>query len=75
MDSRNLTHKQACYLLTDVGRMLHYLNALCGRMQQLRWPLEDPVCREAMEAREAMQRLYTAAQGAGQPAPKPLRDE
>ena len=46
-----------------------------ARIQQLRWPPDNPVCRDAIEARTAMQRLYTAVQGAGQPAPKPLSDE
>lgn len=75
MDSRNLTDRQVRHLLSDVQGMLHYLSALESRMQQLRFPDNDPVWRETEAARIAMQRLFHAAQGAGQPVPKPLRDE
>jgi hypothetical protein len=70
VDSTHLTRQQAEKLAANLGRMLRYVNKLCGRMQQLRFPLEDPVCREALRARSAIQGLYTAALAAGQPPVK-----
>lgn len=70
MDSSHLTRQQAERLRADIARQLVYLNKLCARMQSLRWPLDDPVCREALQARNAVQALYVAALGAGQ-RPKP----
>ncbi len=53
-------------LREQVRRQLRYLNRLCGRLQTLRFPLEDPLCREALRARDAVQGLYTAALASGQ---------
>jgi hypothetical protein len=75
MDSRNLTDRQVRRLMADVGGMLRYLHDLQSRMQQLRFPEGDPLAEAADKARAAMQNLYCAAQGAGQPPKKPLRDE
>ena len=66
MDSTHLTRQQADKLRADIRRQLAYLNKLAARMQALRWPLDDPVCREALRARDAVQSLYTAALGARQ---------
>jgi hypothetical protein len=66
MDSSNLTRLQVDRLCADVRRQLRYLNKLCARIQQLRFPLDDPLCREVLRARDAVQSLYTAALGAGQ---------
>jgi len=61
MDSRTLTPAQADKLRAIVARQLDYLNRLCGRMHEQRWPLEDVLCREALRARDAVQRLSDAA--------------
>jgi hypothetical protein len=47
-------------LKEEIGRQLQYLNRLCARMQSLRWPVDDPVCRAATTARNALQDLYSA---------------
>ena len=60
MDSTRLRPEQIATLRAQVGRQLGYLNKLCARMQQLRFPLEDPVCREALRARSQLQSLYDA---------------
>jgi hypothetical protein len=60
MDSTQLRPEQIARLRSDIGRQLGYLNKLCGRMQKLRFPLDDPVCREALRAREKVQRLSDA---------------
>ena len=52
-------------LREQVRRQLRYLNKLCARLQTLRFPLEDPLCREALRARDAVQGLYTAALASG----------
>jgi hypothetical protein len=75
VDSKSLTDRQVRHLLADISGMLQYLNALLDRMQQLRFPAGDPLAEHAEKARAAMQNLYMAAQGAGQPVKKPLREE
>lgn len=66
MDSSNLTPEQADQLRQVIGRQLRYLNKLCGRMQIKGWPLDDPICAASLSARDAIQKLFTACQGAGQ---------
>ncbi len=61
MDSSHLTTEQIARLRAVLGRELRYLNNLCGRMQALRFPPEDRLCRAAHRARDAAQDLYTAA--------------
>jgi hypothetical protein len=68
VDSSNLTPEQAARLQQAIREQLDYLNRLCTRMQQQRWPNEDPVCRDALAARLAIQQLHTSCKGAG---PKP----
>lgn len=65
MDSGQLTPEQANRLRETVARHLRFLNKLCGRMQQLGFPLDDPLCRAAQEARSRVQDLHTAAHYAG----------
>ena len=38
---------------------MRFLNKLCARMQKLRWPVEDQVCRDGLRARDAVQDLAT----------------
>lgn len=65
MDSSHLTSRQAEQLGATLRRQLTYLNKLCGRLQLLRFPLDDPLCREALRARDAIQALYDATAAAG----------
>jgi hypothetical protein len=58
MDSTRLRPEQLAKLRAQISRQLEYLNKLCARMQTLRFPLEDPVCREALRARSHVQALY-----------------
>ena len=44
----------------QIGRQLRYHNRLCARMQRLGWPLDDPIVREGLRVRDALQDLYTA---------------
>jgi hypothetical protein len=74
MDSQNLTRWQVRHLCADLADMVRYLNALCGKLQQLRFPENDPIDRHARAARAALQNLFDAARTAGQPEPKPLRE-
>lgn len=61
MDSSHLSTEQVVALRAVVGRELRYLNKLCARMQVLRFPPDDALCRAAQRARDALQDLYTAA--------------
>ena len=65
MDSTDLSAQQAKRLRETIARHLRFLNKLCGRMQQLGFPLDDPLCRAAQEARTRVQDLHTAAHYAG----------
>lgn len=65
VDSSDLTPEQVERLRATVGRQLRFLNKLCARMQKLRWPVEDQVCRDGLRARDAVQDLYTALHYAG----------
>ncbi|HEY8747116.1 MAG TPA: hypothetical protein VIM11_04025 [Tepidisphaeraceae bacterium] len=70
MDSRTIQAAQADKLRAEVKRQLDYLNKLCERMQKQHWPLEDPVFAKALDARGAIQDLYTASLGAGPHTPR-----
>jgi hypothetical protein len=48
-----------------VARDLRFLNRVCARMQQLRFPVNDPLWREAQRARNAMQNLLSVVQYSG----------
>lgn len=61
MNCKDLTPQQAERLKTVVARELRFLNRLCARMQQLQFPLDDPVWLAASAARNAVQDLHTAA--------------
>jgi len=63
--SDDLTPGQAERLKATLGRHLRFLNRLCGRMQQLQFPLDDPLWQAAAAARNAAQDVYTAAHYAG----------
>jgi hypothetical protein len=65
VDSSHLTPDQVARLRLTLGRELRYLNNLCGRMQTLRFPPDDGLCRAAQRARDALQDLYTAAHYCG----------
>ncbi|HWE01891.1 MAG TPA: hypothetical protein VG326_05725 [Tepidisphaeraceae bacterium] len=65
MNSSHLHPEQVVRLRAAVGRELRYLNNLCGRMQTLRFPPDDPLCRAAHRARDALQDLYTASHYCG----------
>ena len=65
VDSSHLQPEQIAQLRRVVGRDLRFLNNLCARMQSLRFPVDDPLCRAALTARDAMQDLYTASHYAG----------
>ena len=75
MDSSSLKPHQVDNLRQHVRRELRYLSALCSRMQQLRFPNDDPLCRAALDAHAAMERLHMACQsaeaGAAARAPRP----
>lgn len=60
MTSADLTPEQAQRLRLAIARQLRYLNRLCGRLQSLRFPVEDPLCAAALRARNAMQDLHVA---------------
>ncbi|HSZ55432.1 MAG TPA: hypothetical protein VK797_07220, partial [Tepidisphaeraceae bacterium] len=65
VDSTNLNPEQVKKLCDELARQLHYLNKLCGRMQILRFPDDDPVWREATRWNR-LQDLFDAARLAGQ---------
>jgi len=73
MDSTRLATEQADRLHARVGEMLRYLNRLCDRMQYLRFPVDDPLWREAISARDAVRGLSvmshyaTCEHGVGRP--------
>jgi hypothetical protein len=69
VDSSLLKAEQIEAMVRVFGRHLRYLNKLVGRMQKLRFPDDDPLWREAYAAKQAAQRVFDAAQFAGQ---KPL---
>lgn len=60
MDSDHLTNEQVDKLRDAIGRQLRYLNKLCGRVQRLGFPLDDPLCFAALAARDRVQDLYAA---------------
>src|SRR5579872_2446920 len=66
MDSSHLKPEQIEAMVRVFGRHLRYLNNLCARMQKLRFPDDDPLCREAQTARAAAQRVFDAARFSGQ---------
>jgi len=65
VNSDDLTPEQAERLKAVASRYLRFLNRLCGRMQQLQFPLDDPLWLAATSARNAAQDLHTAAHYAG----------
>jgi hypothetical protein len=65
VDSSNLKPAQLERLQAALRRQLAYLNKLCGRIQKLPWPIDDPLGRAMMRARDAVQELYTATMGTG----------
>ncbi len=65
MNSADLEREQAARLVERVRLQLVYLNKLCARIQKLRWPIDDPLSRAALTARNASQDLLTAARYAG----------
>jgi hypothetical protein len=65
MPSAHLTEEQRAKLVAQLRRHLDYLNRLNTRIVKKRWPLEDPLCTNAILARRAMQALYDAARLSG----------
>jgi hypothetical protein len=65
MKPSDLPPEKIAKLREQIGRQLRYHNRLCARMQRLGWPLDDPIVREGMRARDALQDLYTATHYAG----------
>ncbi len=65
VDSSHLTAEQVAKLQLTLARDLRYLNNLCARMQTLRFPPDDALCRAAHRARDAMQDLHTAVHYCG----------
>ena len=63
--SKDLTPEQSERLKQILGRQLRFLNKLVARMQQLQYPLDDPLWVAAIAARNAAQDLHTAAHYAG----------
>lgn len=61
MHSTHLTRQQADRLRLQVAARLPWLTRLIDRMQQRRFPPDDPVFIAALRAREAMQDLHVAA--------------
>jgi hypothetical protein len=57
MDSSSLKKEQRQKLAASTHRMLMFLNNLCGRMQRLHFPADDPLCVAAERARAAIQTL------------------
>src|SRR5207237_7697457 len=58
MIAEQLTHEQVDRLTNQIGQHLRYLNRLCKRMDRTHWPVDDPLRRRAIDARNAMQALY-----------------
>jgi acyl transferase domain-containing protein len=65
MTSADLNPEQAQALARALARQLRYLNRLCSRMQRLRWAADERMCVLATEARNAVQKLHTAAASIG----------
>lgn len=65
VNSSDLQPEQAARLVESIRRQLVYHNNLCARIQSLQWPVDDPVNRAALVARNALQDLLTAARYAG----------
>ncbi len=61
MNSDDLTPAQAERLKAVLGRHLRFLNRLVTRMQQLQFPLDDPLWVATVAARDKAQDLLTAA--------------
>ena len=61
MERKHLTPEQAERLCQAVARRLRFFNRLCGRMNELHFPPDDPVYRAAHAARDAAQDLHVAA--------------
>ena len=58
----------------EIGRQLRYLNKLCGRMQRMTFPVDDPLSQRATDARNAVQSLYGEVLTSGRVSPKnPMR--
>jgi hypothetical protein len=74
MKSSDLPPEKIARFREQIARQLRYHNRLCARMQRLGWPLDDPIVREGLRVRDALQDLYTAthyvvcATGVGRPA-------
>jgi len=60
-----MTPEQSERLKEILGRQLRFLNKLVARMQQLQYPLDDPLWVSAIAARNAAQDVLTAAHYAG----------
>ena len=65
MTSKDMTPEQSERLKEILARHLRFLNRLVGRMQQLQYPLDDPLWVAAIAARNTAQDLHTAAHYAG----------
>jgi len=61
MGSEHLTHEQRTAFVAQLRCHLDYFNRLNTRIVKKRWPLEDPLCAKALEARRAVQDLYDVA--------------
>lgn len=77
MTSRDLTPEQARAMHDAVRERTNYLEAMIARMDELKWPDDDPVLRATVAARDAMHRLagvylwpLVRREGLGTPPPK-----
>ena len=63
MNSAGLTAQQAARIAAAIRRRRHYLDCLCGRMQQRWFPANDPLKLAGENALAAMKRLEEVAEG------------
>lgn len=59
MDAAELTRQQLDALTMRLGPMLGYLQGMQARMQQRKFPADDPLAKSTAEAIEKVQSLLT----------------
>lgn len=68
MTGEDLTAAQLEAFTAQVMRQLRYHNRVIARMERLGWSVNDPLWREALRVRDALQGLRMAAHYAGCPS-------
>ena len=71
MTSDDLKRQEVETLAGILAKHLRFYCRLVKRMEELKWPLRDPVYRRAVGARDSVSALKTFVEDVGRDAPLP----